>query len=162
MNLGLYSYLGAGLAYGFFAVMLLFSWRGSLQGKLIFFSTFVSACWALAAAQITLNNESFLLSYRVLEILRYIAWYVFLFKLFDVALFGIEPDHRQQKHSYQKFVRWALPLTVGFAVILLFNEIAVTVFTLPGHFVFGIVGNVILALAGLAIKIGRASCRERV
>ncbi|NOQ88883.1 MAG: PEP-CTERM system histidine kinase PrsK [Gammaproteobacteria bacterium] len=150
MNAGLYSYLGAGLAYSFFALLLLFSWRESLQGKLIFIAMLVSAVWALIAAQIALHNESYLLSYQVFEILRYIAWYVFLFKLFDVALSGVESSHRSQKYSYQKFVRWALPLSVGFAVLLLLNEVLVAVFTLPGQFVFGIVGNVILALIGLA------------
>ncbi len=151
MNLGLYSYLGAGLAYSFFAVLLLFSWRESRQGKLIFVVMLVSACWALIAAQISLHNESYLLSYRAFEILRYIAWYVFLFKLFDMPLLGIKSSNRIQKHSYQKFVRWALPLSVGFALLLLFNEILVAVFTVPGQFVFGIIGNVILALVGLAI-----------
>ena len=112
---------------------------------------FVSACWALTAAQITLHNESYLLSYQVFEILRYIAWYVFLFKLFDVALSGTRPSQSSQNRSYKKFVRWALPLSVGFALILLLNEVLVAVFTLPGQFVFGIIGNVILALIGLAI-----------
>jgi len=150
MNLGLYGYLGAGLAYSFFAALLLFSWRESLQGKLIFIAMLISACWAFIASQIALHKESFLLSYQVFEILRYIAWYVFLFKLFDVALSG-DASHNGQKQSYQKFVRWALPLSVGFATILLLNEILVATFTLPGQFVFGIVGNVILALIGLAI-----------
>lgn len=151
MNVGLYSYFGAALAYSFFAVLLLFSWRESLQGKLIFISMLVNACWALIAVQITLHNESYLLSYQLFEILRYIAWYVFLFKLFDVALFGVKPTNLSQKHSYQQFVRWALPLSVGFAVILLLNEVLVVVFALPGQFVFGIIGNVVLAIIGLAL-----------
>ncbi len=150
MNLGLYSYLGAGLAYGFFAVLLLFSWRESLQGKLIFIAMLVSACWALIASQIALHKESYLLSYQIFEILRYIAWYVFLFKLFDVALSG-DSSHRAQRQSYRKFVRWALPLSVGFAALLLLNGLLVATLKLPGQFVFGIIGNVILALVGLAI-----------
>ncbi len=150
MNLGLYSYLGAGLAYGFFAVLLLFSWRESLQGKLIFIAMLVSACWAVIASQIALHKEPYLLSYQIFEILRYIAWYVFLFKLFDVALSG-DASHHAQKQGYRKFVRWALPLSVGFAALLLLNEFLVATVALPGQFVFGIVGNVILALIGLAI-----------
>ncbi len=151
MNLGLYSYLGAGLAYSFFAVLLLFSWRESLQGKLIFIAMLVSACWAMIAAQIALHKESYLLFYQAFEVIRYIAWYVFLFKLFDVALSDAAPSQHSQKRSYQKFVRWALPLSVGFAVVLLLNEILVAVFTLPGQFVFGIAGNIILAIIGLAV-----------
>ncbi|NOZ37666.1 MAG: PEP-CTERM system histidine kinase PrsK [Gammaproteobacteria bacterium] len=150
MNLGLYGYLSAALAYGFFAVLLLFSWRESLQGKLIFIAMVVSAGWAILATQIALHDEVYLLWYQIFEILRYIAWYVFLFKLFDVATSG-DASHPRQKQSYRKFVRWALPLSVGFAVLLLLNEVLVAVFALPGQFVFGIVGNVILALTGLAI-----------
>jgi len=151
MNAGLYSYLGATLAYGFFAVLLLYSWRESLQGKLIFITMFVSACWALAAVEVALNNEAYLSTYRIFEILRYIAWYVFLFKLFDIALSGIPSSQSDQKQGYQKFVRWALPLSVGFAAVLLLNEIIIAFFTLPGQFVFGIIGNVVLALVGIAI-----------
>jgi len=151
MNLGLYSYLGAGLAYSFFAILLLFSWRESLQGKLIFISMFVSACWALIAVQIAVHNESYLLAYQAFEILRYIAWYVFLFKLFDVAMSDTKTSRYSPKQSYRKFVRWALPLSVGFAFLLLLNEMLVTAFALPGQFVLGIAGNVILALIGLAI-----------
>jgi putative PEP-CTERM system histidine kinase len=151
MNLGLYSYLGAGLAYGFFSVLLLFSWRESLQGKLIFIAMFVSAIWAISATQVALHKDEYLQLYQIFEVLRYVAWYVFLFKLFDVAMSDTASLHNEQKQSYHRFVRWALPLSVGFAALLLLNEIFVVVITLPGQFVFGIVGNVILALAGLAI-----------
>ncbi len=151
MNLALYSYLGAGLAYSFFAALLLFSWRESLQAKLIFTVMVVSACWALFAAQVSLHNEFYLLPYRLFEILRYIAWYVFLLKLFDLAVSGIQTSHLSQKHSHRKFVGWALPLSVGFALLLLLSEMLAAVFTLPGQFVFGIVGSVSLALLGLAI-----------
>ncbi len=149
--MGLYGYVGAGLAYGFFALLLLFSWRESLQGRLLFIAMFVSACWALISVQIALHKETYLLTYQVFEILRYIAWYVFLFKLFDVALDGSATSHHDQKYSYQKFVRWALPLSVGFAVVLLLNEMVVPVFMLPDQFIVGIAGNIILALIGLAI-----------
>jgi len=151
MNLGLYSYLGATLVYGFLAVLLLFSWRESLQGKLIFITMFVSAFWALAAIQVALHNEAFLSIYRLCEVLRYIVWYTFLFKLFDIALAGTETSHSSQKYGYQKFIRWAFPLSIGFATTLLLNEILIAFFTLPGQFVLGIIGNVVLALIGLAI-----------
>ncbi len=56
MNFGLYSYLGAAIAYGFFAVMLLFSWRGSLQGKLLTAMVVISAIWAGLAARIATDD----------------------------------------------------------------------------------------------------------
>ena len=147
MNLGFYSYLGATFAYGFFALLLLFSWRESLQGKLLFISMFISACWALVAVKISLHHESYLLAYQSFEIIRYIAWYVFLLKLFEVALPGVE----QPNASYQKFIRWALPVSIGFAFLLLLNEIFADIYSLSGQYVLGITGNVLLALIGLAI-----------
>lgn len=139
--------MGATIAYAFFALLLLFSWRESLQGKLLFISMAVSACWALAAVRVAQHQDSSLLIYQSLEIIRYIAWYAFLLKLFDVAL-----SYADEKiTSYQKFVQWALPLATGFAVFLLLNEVLADVFNLPGQFVLGLTGNVILALIGLAI-----------
>jgi len=150
MNLGLYGYLGAALAYGFFAILLLFSWRESLQGKIIFIAILISACWAAVATQIALHKESYLLAYQLLEILRYLAWYIFLLKLFDVAQLD-DDSHHCQKQSYRKFVRWALPLSAGFALLLLLHEILIATSVLSGQFVLSIVGNVVLALIGLAI-----------
>ncbi|VAW54752.1 Two-component system sensor histidine kinase [hydrothermal vent metagenome] len=147
MNLALYSYLGASLAYGFLAFLLLFSLRESLQGKLLFVSIFFSACWALSAVRVALHDESYLLAYQSFEIIRYIAWYVFLLKLFDVA----SSDTKQQGGSYQKFSRKALPLCVGFAVLLLLNEMLASIYALPGQYVLGITGNVLLSLIGLAV-----------
>jgi putative PEP-CTERM system histidine kinase len=152
MNAGLYSYLGAGLAYSFFAALLFFSLRGSLQGKLLFVAIFISACWAFFAAQVSLHNESYLVFYQSFEILRYIAWYIFLFKLFDMALSRAEfSEYEKQQNSYKKFTRWALPLSVGFATLLLINEVLAGILFLPGQFVIGIVGLVVLSLIGLAI-----------
>lgn len=155
MNVGFYSYLGATIAYAFFAVLLLFSWRESLQGKLLFICVAVSACWSLFAAKVALHHESSLLLYQALEIIRYITWYVFLFKLFDVSLPGKDRDESkisgQLDNSYRRFVRKAQPLTVGLALLFLVNELLAQVFSLPGQFVLGITGNVLLALAGLAL-----------
>lgn len=155
MNLGFYSYLGATIAYAFFAILLLFSWRESLQGKLLFISVVVSACWSLMAVRISLHHESSLLLYQALEIIRYIAWYVFLFKLFDVSLpdggKGDSKESGQINNSYRRFVHKGLPITVGLAVLVLINELLAQTLSLPGQFVLGITGNVLLALAGMAL-----------
>ena len=114
---------------------------------MLFIAALVSACWSVVAVKITLHEEAYLLTYQLFEVLRYIAWFVFLLKLFDTVLSSDD----QSKRSYQKFIRWALPLTVGFAVLLLLNEVLAGVFSLSGQFVVGIMGNVILALISLAI-----------
>ena len=137
MNLGLYSYLGAAIAYGFFALLLLFSWRSSLQGKLLTGTVVISAIWAGLAAKLADYGAYQPGAYQVFEVLRYIAWYVFLFKLFDPAV--------AREDGYRKFVRWALPLSLGFASLLLVSEIV------SDQIVLAITGHVFLALIGLAI-----------
>jgi hypothetical protein len=145
MNLGFYGYLTAAIAYGFFTVLLLFSWRESLQGKLLFITVAVSTIWSVTAVKISLHDESYLLLYQAFEIIRYMAWYVFLLKLFDVASSDAEQS------SFQRFSHKALFLSVGLACLFLINELLAKVFSLPGQFVLGITGNVLLALIGLVI-----------
>ncbi|MFV9616808.1 MAG: XrtA/PEP-CTERM system histidine kinase PrsK, partial [Gammaproteobacteria bacterium] len=146
MNLGFYGYLAAAIAYGFFTVLLLFSWRESLQGKLLFITVAISTIWSVIAVKISLHDESYLLLYQVFEIVRYIAWYIFLLKLFDVA----SPD-AERSSSFQRFSHKALFLSVGIACLFLINELLAKVFSLPGQFVLGITGNVLLALIGLVL-----------
>jgi putative PEP-CTERM system histidine kinase len=139
MNLGFYAYLGTAIAYGFFTVMLLFSWRASLQGKLLTIVIFVSTAWAVLAALMAVEGTEQVEAYKTFEILRYVAWYVFLLKLFDAAVTVGE--------GYRKFVRWALPVSVGFCGLILLDE-----FTgLSGQPLLALIGHIFLALIGLAI-----------
>ena len=139
MNLGLYAYIGAAVAYGFFAVLLLFSWRSGLQGKLLTATVVVSAIWAGLAANVAADDLNLVWVYQAFETLRYIAWYVFLFKLFDPAA--------AHNAGYRKFLRWALPFSVGFACLLLVYDYFVAA-DLPG---LALPGHVFLALIALAI-----------
>jgi len=139
MNLGLYTYSSAAIAYGFFTILLLFSWRGSLQGKLLTITIAFSTIWAILATKITTENMSHMPIYLVFDVLRNMAWYIFLLKLFDVAV--------SQGSGYQKFVRWVLPLTVSFAALVLLIETIIK----PGLSVLSITGHVVMALIGLAI-----------
>ncbi len=139
MNLGFYSYLSAAVAYGFFAALLLFSWRTSPQGRLLAVVAFTSATWAALAASLAVEGTGLIEAYKVFEVLRYIGWYVFLLKLFDSAM--------QLGEGYRKFVRWGLPLSGGFACLVLLDELT----GLSGKPVLGLIGHIFLALAGLAI-----------
>jgi putative PEP-CTERM system histidine kinase len=134
-----YSYLGAAIAYGFFAILLLFSWRRSLQGKLLTITVVISAIWAGLATGVVEGGASQVGAYQAFEILRYVAWYVFLLMLFD----SVATDNT----GYRNFLRWALPLSVGFACLLL----VYVYFAGPGSHMPGFVGHVFLALIGLAI-----------
>jgi putative PEP-CTERM system histidine kinase len=145
INIGLYSYLGATIFYGFFALLLLFSLR-SLQGRMLFGVVIASTIWAALAAKIATHEAdsgALITVYQALEILRYIAWYIFLLRLFDLAI--------SQADSYHKFVRLALPMSVGFASILLVNDVFDLADILPELQIMGLIGHVFLALFGLAI-----------
>ena len=140
MNLGFYSYFGAAIAYGFFAILLLSCCRVSLQSKFLTATVVISAIWAGLAAKIA-ADEGFdvIKSYQTFEILRYIAWYVFLLKLFDTAA--------AKNIGYRKFLRWALPLSVCFACLLLADEF----FAASGLPELVMAGHVFLAIIGLSI-----------
>ena len=139
MNLGLYAYLGAAIAYSFFAVLLLFSWHGSLQGKFLTVTVVISAIWAGLAAKVAVEGFNQVWVYQSFEILRYIAWYVFLLKLLDSAA--------DLNIGYRNFLRWALPFSVGFASLLLVYDYFV-VPDLPG---LSMPAHVFLAIIALAI-----------
>ncbi|MDH5764942.1 MAG: PEP-CTERM system histidine kinase PrsK [Gammaproteobacteria bacterium] len=138
MNLGAYGYIGAGIAYGLFAALLISSWRSSLQGKMLTVVSVISAAWAFVATEIA-RGEGKELLYQGVEIIRYIAWYIFLLKLFDASA--------HEHNGYQKFLKWALPTSLGFAGMLLAGEI----FYIAPLSILSIVGHVMLALIGLAI-----------
>jgi len=139
MNLGLYGYIGAALAYGFFTLLLLTSWRASLQGKLLTIVISISAIWAVLAADIADEGTDLVHAYQVFEVIRYMAWYMFLLKLFDAAVL--------QGHGYRKFLGWALPLSMAFACVVLISDL----FILPDLSALSVTGHVVMALIGLAI-----------
>jgi putative PEP-CTERM system histidine kinase len=148
VSLGYFSYLAAAIAFGLLSILLLFYWRKSnRQGKFFTFAIVVNAIWAGSAAQIA-NDFTFQIgAYQVLEIVRNIAWFVFLLKLFDSAA--------EKNVGYRKYVRWALPVSVGISCLLLADEyfsasLYEYVPSLNPH-ALGVVGHVVLALMGLAI-----------
>jgi putative PEP-CTERM system histidine kinase len=147
MNLGFYSYLGAALGFGFLALLLLFSWRSSVQGRLLTVVVSISAIWAGLAAGRAVDGLTLGRAYLVFEILRSIAWYVLLLKLLEPAA--------ERNPTYRRFLRWALPLSTGFGVLLLAGEWGAT--TLAAPFLAGqvtpvwLAGHVLLAIIGLSI-----------
>ena len=129
MDLGLYIYAGAATAYGFFAALLLFSWRASTQGKLLTIVSLISAVWAILAAMMAVNGVAVVDAYKTFEILRYIVWYAFLLKLFDAAL--------EVGEGYRRFVRWALPVSTGVSLLILLDALT------------GVSGQPLLAVVGM-------------
>ncbi|MFV1974078.1 MAG: XrtA/PEP-CTERM system histidine kinase PrsK, partial [Thiohalobacterales bacterium] len=147
MNLGLYSYLGAAIGFGFLAVLLLFSWRSNVQGRLLTAVVGISAIWAGLAAGWAIDGLAWRWLYPAFEILRAIAWYVLLLKLLEPAA--------EHNPSYRRFLRWALPLSTGFAVLLLAGEWWSSTLALPDpasqSTTVLLTGHVLLAIIGLSI-----------
>jgi putative PEP-CTERM system histidine kinase len=142
MDVGFYSYLGAAAGFCFLTVLLLISGRGSVQGRLLTAVVIISAIWAGLAA--TIADD---VAYQVFEILRYLAWYVFLLKLLEPAA--------AQNTGYRRFLRWALPLTTGFGILILVGELSAVYLLSPiqEHKLTALIisGHVLLAIIGLAI-----------
>ena len=111
--------------------------------------TAVTAIWAGVAASVT-REDLFLQQdglYQFMEVLRYLAWYVFLLKL-------LEPAARNSS-GYRRYLGWALPLSSGFVVLLLLGGELLRY--LPGIesmqqvLVPILVAHVLLAIIGLLI-----------
>ena len=139
MTTGAFTYALAALAYGFFALLLIFSWRASQFGRVFTFVMVLSALWATVAAFNALPDSNSSGLYQSLELMRYVAWYVFLLQIF------IHAETRSQ--GFQYFGRKALWYSAGFAVVLLLDNL----FNLTGSALLGLIGRILLALIGLAI-----------
>lgn len=147
MNLGYYSYLSAALGFGFLAVLLLFSWRSSLQGKLLLLVTVTSVVWAGVSAVVAYQPDRLVAWYLVVENLRYVAWYLFLLKLFQPAA--------RQLTGYRFLRRYGLLICTGFAVLLLVVELGALQFATAAYVgklqSWRHAGHVLLAIAALAM-----------
>ena len=106
--IGYYSYLGAAAGFGVLALLLLTSWRGSIQARLLALVAFSNIVWAGLAASVAEGADYGRGAYVVFEILRYTAWYAFLLKLLEPAA--------HKNAAYLSFQRWAWPLSIGLAV----------------------------------------------
>lgn len=127
--------------------MLLFNWRSSSKGKLLAITIITNGLWAIFAVKLANEDASQIDWYAVLEVLRYISWYIFLLNLFSPATDG------NGEHPY--FVRWALPASTGFALLVLLEPFLSTTFadresgqTLASY---GMAGQLLLPVFGLAI-----------
>ena len=83
INLGSLSYGSAALAFAVLSLLLLTSWRGRLQGGLLVVVSAVSLSWAAVITALQLGVTAFLPLAGVLEVVRVLAWALFLLKLLN-------------------------------------------------------------------------------
>jgi len=147
MTVGYYGYLSAAIGFGFLAVLLLFSWRSGVQGRLLTAVVLSTTVWAVFSMAVALDDRQQLGGYQIFEVLRYIFWYLFLLKLFEPAA------DRIVGHPYLR--RRARLLFAGFGVVMIALELLNL--HVPGFHdihnltVFRYMGHVLLAVGGLAL-----------
>ncbi len=82
MNIGTLSHTVALVALALLFILLLTSWRGRLQGALLVVAVLTNLIWAgIAAWNASSGFQSAMLAYVILEVVRNVAWLVFLFQL---------------------------------------------------------------------------------
>jgi len=88
-NIAVISYSVTAILFLGLLVVLLTSWRGRLQGALLVFATLVTGLWAIAGAYLAAVPGALALNLMQLsEILRNVAWFVFLLKLLTPVMTG--------------------------------------------------------------------------
>ncbi len=109
-TIGAFGYaLVAGLS-GLFALLLLLSWRGRLQGMLLVVAVLINALWAAAlAVQATWKILPIEIIW-VLEAVRALAWILFLMRLLDVQL--------QERQRSLHLLRWVRRAVIVASVLL--------------------------------------------
>lgn len=147
ITVGFFGYLSAALGFGFLAVLLLFSWRSSVRGRLLTVAVLCTTVWALLATVVAVDDRPQLGGYQAFEVLRYICWYLFLLKLFEPA--------SQQIVGHPYLRRRARMLFTGFGLfVILLDMLALHAPGLTGindMSVLRFMGHVFLAVIGLAI-----------
>lgn len=148
MIVGAFSYGIAAAAFVVLALLLLTSWRGRLQGAALVAAVAVSAAWGAAAALGAANGQPDTVGYRVAEVLRSLAWFVFLFRLLDAASYA-----DGQSARYMRLME-AAAIAVGVLVLAvdLAPPAAVAALLDPAYRpATSLVGHLLLALIGLAL-----------
>lgn len=153
VDVGLVSYLSAAVAYAAFAVLMLTSWRGRLQGGLLVLACLVSVVWAgysgyIAYSAMSETSGQAYSGFYLLDVLRNWAWYLFLLKLLSPL--------RAHQPVLAKLFRYAVPGTLILSLGILTLDLLPDVFItrtlslggidprLLGHFIMAVIGLVLV------------------
>ena len=83
MNIGLFSYLFAAVAFSILTMLLIFSWRGRQLGAAVTLASALSAAWAVVSAVSTLYSLPVELM-QVSELAKLASWCFFLLKILEL------------------------------------------------------------------------------
>jgi putative PEP-CTERM system histidine kinase len=146
LNFGLLGYSIAAVLYLLFAVLLLSSRRGRIEGVALLVSVGLTALWSLSSAFLLYDETKFTLGgYYFFEVAKNLAWFVFLYQL-------LKPLRRENGEEGQLIQR--VPIAVfSLSMMLLLIELLLS--SLPPGYSnsysvdLQMVGHLGLAIAGL-------------
>lgn len=143
--LGAFSYGIGSVAFALLTLLLLTSWRGRLQGTLLVVASAITAVWAATAAWQAAQGFTRSMWVPVLEVVRYGAWYAFLWRL-------LYPRARAVGGTLARGWMSVLALLCGFALFTAFmpHFFQEFFFQRAGRNI-AIVSHLLLAIAGLAL-----------
>tara|TARA_R110002110_G_scaffold91264_2_gene237404 strand:+ start:7775 stop:9865 length:2091 start_codon:yes stop_codon:yes gene_type:complete len=132
LNIGLYSYSAAALAYGVVSLLLVIAWRGRPFHLSVLVACGATAIWAAITAVSTVLEYPAIVSMQLAEIVRDAAWAFLLLKYISAQLEG--QDHRfanlNWKAWYAGGLLVVLAMLFGLPRALAFSE------TLPRDVIF--------------------------
>ncbi|MCG8024340.1 MAG: PEP-CTERM system histidine kinase PrsK [Candidatus Thiodiazotropha endolucinida] len=148
MSIGIIGYAISATLFLLFSVMLVTSWRGRIEGIYLLTASVTTACWALAAVALQVD-ESVLTrtAYQIFEIARNIAWFVFLFRL----LFNLQQACGK---NLRNLAYIPIAILIGSTVLIVVEPIS-QIFPVPigtgGFASYPLVGYLGLAITGLTL-----------
>ncbi|MET0061780.1 MAG: XrtA/PEP-CTERM system histidine kinase PrsK [Candidatus Thiodiazotropha endolucinida] len=148
MSIGIIGYAISATLFLLFSVMLVTSWRGRIEGIYLLTASVTTACWALAAVALQVD-ESVLTrtAYQIFEIARNIAWFVFLFRL----LFNLQQACGK---NLRNLAYIPIAILIGSTVLIVVEPIS-QLFPVPigtgGFASYPLVGYLGFAITGLTL-----------
>ncbi|MEW8202769.1 MAG: XrtA/PEP-CTERM system histidine kinase PrsK [Candidatus Thiodiazotropha endolucinida] len=148
MSIGIIGYAISATLFLLFSVMLVTSWRGRIEGIYLLTASVTTACWALAAVALQVD-ESVLTrtAYQIFEIARNIAWFVFLFRL----LFNLQ---QACSKNLRNLAYIPIAILIGSTVLIVVEPIS-QLFPVPigtgGFASYPLVGYLGFAITGLTL-----------
>ena len=148
MSIGILGYGIAAFVFFVFSLLLLTSWQGRSEGAFLVTASLTSCLWAVASLLLQLQSAQFIASlYLTFEVLRNIAWFLFLFHLLKTL--------RAAGGENGYFFRY-VPLVVYLLALALFViEVFSGVFHLNMPWAdsaqLQLSGHLVLAVTGLAL-----------
>jgi putative PEP-CTERM system histidine kinase len=147
LYIGIIGYSFAAFLFMLISLLLLTTWRGRSEGTYLLFAAVISGCWALSAVALELKYTTLTTGiYQVLEIVKNVAWFAFLYKLLKLLK---ESGGEDGGLIYAPGT--VLVLSAGLILLELTSLITPAVWGVSGVASLQLAGHLGFAVAGLAL-----------